>query len=140
MNWMRDSYNNLFFDYHTHSSATDVAKGFDADQWMSDVRDMGARAAIVFAVDACGCRFYRNGEVGWVHPGLPADLDLMGELIRAGHERGIKLIAYFNTVESEAVVLHRPDLRELDQQGKPKSDYEIYDGMVICWLGRSFQE
>src|SRR3954452_12919363 len=111
MNWMKNSYNNLFFDYHTHSSARDVAKDFDADRWMAEVEKMGAQAVSAFAVDAFGWRFYRKGGIGGVHPGLPRDLDLLGELIRAGHERGIKLITYFNTVESEAVAVHRPDLR-----------------------------
>jgi hypothetical protein len=139
-NWMQNSYNNLFFDYHTHSSATDVAKGFDADVWMDEVVKMGAKAVSAFAVDAFGWRFYRKGDMGWVHPGLPKDLDLLGELIRAARERDVKLVVYFNTVESEAVALHRPDLRELDVNRQPKSDYEIFDGIVICWLGRAFQE
>jgi uncharacterized lipoprotein YddW (UPF0748 family) len=139
-NWFENSYQNLFFDFHTHSSVPDVAAGLDADRWMREVRDLGAEAVSVFAVDAFGWRFYRQGEAGWVHPGLPEGLDLLGELTEAAHRNGVKAIAYFNTVESEAVALHRPDLRELDAERQPKSDYEIYEGMVICWLGRSFEE
>lgn len=140
MNWFKDSYKNLFFDFHTHSSASGVAEDFDADAWMGEVEKLGAEAVSVFAVDAFGWRFYRKGEHGWVHPRLPEGLDLLGELTRAAKARGIKTIAYFNTVESEAVALHRPEFRELDSDRVPKSDYEIYEGMVICWLGRSFQE
>jgi hypothetical protein len=139
-NWFTDSYKNLFFDFHTHSSARGVAAGFDADRWADGIAEMGVQAVSAFAVDAFGWRFYRRGTTGWVHPGLPEDLDLLGEITRACHERDMKVIAYFNTMNSEPVAMYRPEFRELDVHGNPKSDYEIFNGLAICWLSDAFDE
>lgn len=139
-NWFADSYKNLFFDLHTHSSARGVAEGFDADAWADRIKSLGVQAVSAFAVDGFGWRFYREGEHGWVHPGLPENLDLLGEIVSACHERDVRVIAYFNTMNSEPVAKYRPEFRELDVNGRPKSDYEIFNEAAICWLSSAFDE
>ncbi len=120
--WFLNSYRKLFFDFHTHSAVVDVAEGFDADRWADELVKSHVQAISLHTVCGYGWRYYREGKHGWVHPNLPEDLDLVGEMVRACHERDIKVIGYFFPRKSEMITKQHPEWLIKDKEGKPLAD------------------
>jgi len=116
--WFLNTYRKLFFDYHTQSTAVEVAKGFDADWWADELVNHHVQAISLHSMCAYGWKYYRKGKYGWVHPNLPEDIDLVGEMVRACHERDIKVIGYFNVMGSEPIAEHHPEWLMVDKEGK----------------------
>jgi hypothetical protein len=107
--WYRQSYRKLFFDYHTYQAALNVASQFDADHWAAQLEKTHVQAVSLHAYCNYGWRYYRKGKTGYVHPGLPEGLDLVEEVMQACHERGIRVIAYFNVHGGEAMDQYHPE-------------------------------
>ncbi len=83
----------LFFDFHTMPANPDVGKGFD----MKAIVDQFVKAGVKYVVFPARCNLgtaYYNTEIGTRHPALT--YDLLGDLTRACHRRGIKISAYIN--------------------------------------------
>ena len=83
----------LFFDFHTMPANPDVGKGFD----MEAITDRFVKAGVKYVVFPARCNLgtaYYNTEIGTRHPALT--YDLLGELTKACHRRGIKISAYIN--------------------------------------------
>lgn len=99
-NWHDQIYRKLFFDYHNHSGNWGLAENFNAGKWAEQLKAADAQGVSVFAKCAQGLRYYRKGNIGWVHPEMPAGLDMLGEQIDACHKRDIKVIAYYHTFGS----------------------------------------
>ncbi len=115
--WFTNSYRKLFFDFHTQRTAVDVAKGFDASRWADELVKNNVQAVSIHSSCEYGWRFYRKGKYGFIHPQLPPGTDLIGDITKACHERGIKVIAYFNVLISEPFVEHRPEWLARDREG-----------------------
>ena len=133
MNWYKESYRKLFFDFHTHSSAVEVAREFNAEKWAEELETTGAQAVSAFAKCGYGWRYYLDGKVGWLHPKLPSNLDMLGETIEACHKRGIKVIAYYHTFNSEPIAERFPEWIEKDSEGKAR-------GISICMISPLLEE
>jgi hypothetical protein len=114
--WFRNNYRKLFFDFHTQRTAVDVAKGFDASSWADEFVKNNVQVISIHSSCQYGWRYYHKGKYGLVHPQLPAKTDIIGD-IKACHERGIKVIAYFNVLISEPFVEHRPEWLARDRAG-----------------------
>jgi hypothetical protein len=131
--WYASSYRKLFFDFHSHSSAVGLASAFDAENWAERIKDANAQAVSVFVKGGQGWSFYRRGSVRYVHPQLPEGLDMLEEQIRAFHKRGLRVIGYYHTFNSEPVARDHPDWVMRDANGAPA-------GNSICMLGPLLEE
>lgn len=115
--WHDRIYRKLFFDYHNHASNWGLAENFDAEKWADQLMAADAQGVSVFAKCAQGWRYYRKGEVGWVHPEMPAGLDMLGSQVEACHKRGIKVIAYYHTFGSRNVEEQHPGWMAVNSRG-----------------------
>ena len=126
--WYDTSYRKLFFDFHSAGTATGLASDFDAERWAERVQQANAQAVSVFTKGGRGYSFYRKGSIRYIHPHLPSGLDMVEEQIAAFHKRGIRVIGYYHTFNSEPVARDHPDWIERDADGRPRNT-------SICMLG-----
>lgn len=133
MSWYERSFRKAFFDFHTHSSAVEVAKDFDADAWAEQLLKANVQAVSTIVQCKYGWRYYRKGSIGWVHPRLSKDLDIVGETINVCHERGIRVIGYYHTLGSEMLAATKPEWLERDPLGRPQDIW-------ICLLSPALEE
>jgi len=133
MSWYDTSYRKLFFDFHSKESAEGLAADFDAEAWADAIEAAHAQAASVFCKGGFGHAFYRKGRVGFVHPHMPAGLDMVEEQVEAFHKRGIRAIGYYHTFGSQPLARLRPEWRKVDAAGAPM-------GHSMCMLSPLFEE
>jgi hypothetical protein len=106
----------IHLDFHTMPGVYDVGRDFDAAQFAATLSDAGVDYITVFAKCNLGFAYYPT-QVGIVHPGLQAP-DLLGPMVSACHERGIRIAAYINTgLDHECSVRHR-DWLKLNAHGQ----------------------
>lgn len=133
MSWYDTSYRKLFFDFHSPGTAVGLARDFDAERWAQRVQDAGAQAVSVFTKCGYGYSFHRQGTVRYVHPQLPAGLDMLAAQTEALHRRGLRAIGYYHTFNSEPLAKDHPEWLERDVHGSPR-------GISICMMGPLAEE
>jgi len=133
MSWYDTSYRKLFFDFHSPGTTVGLAASFDAERWAERLLAAKAQAVSVFVKCGYGYSFYRKGEIRYVHPHLPAGLDMVQEQIDALHARGLKAIGYYHTFHSEPVARDHPEWRRIKADGTA-------DSLSICMLGPLAEE
>ena len=116
--WYLNSYRKLFFDFHTQRSAVDVAKGFDAERWAEQLEKAHVQAVSLHSLGNHGWSYYRKGKFRHVHPQMPSGMDIVEEVTKACHKRGIKVIGYFNLLHSEPIFDQHPDWIARDKDGE----------------------
>ncbi len=105
----------LFFDFHTMPANPDVGKGFD----FGAVTDWFVDAGVDYVVFPARCNLgtaYYDTEIGIRHPAL--EYDLLGELTRACHRRGIAVSAYINVGLSHEEGLRHREWLVLPESGE----------------------
>ncbi len=117
--WYATSYRKLFFDFHSHSSAAGLAADFDAEAWADRLVEANAQAVSVFTKCGFGWSFYQKGHIRYIHPQLPAGLDMLEAQITALHRRGLKAIGYYHTFNSEPVARDHPEWLRRGPDGEP---------------------
>lgn len=133
MSWYVKSFRKLFFDFHTPSTAVEVAEDFDAEAWADQLVKAHVQGVSTTVQCGYGWRYYRKGQIGWVHPKLPHNLDIVGETINACQKRGIHVIGYYATLESEMLKATRPEWSSRDALGQQL-------GRSICLLSPALEE
>jgi len=133
MSWYDTSYRKLFFDFHSPGTAVGLARDFDGERWAQRLQEAGAQAVSVFTKCGYGYSFYRQGSVRYVHPQLPAGMDMVAAQIEALHRRGLRAIGYYHTFNSEPIAKDHPDWVERDANGNPR-------GLSICMMGALAEE
>lgn len=131
--WYDSCYRKLFFDYHTQQSATEVGSQFNGAEWAEKLQAAGVQAVSSITKCGYGWRYYRKGKVGYVHPHLPEGLDILEDTVRECHKRGIRVIAYYHTFNSEPLSEARPEWRIRTADGEPV-------GIALCLLGGALEE
>jgi len=131
--WYATAYRKLFFDFHSQSTAVGLASAFDAEKWARRVEEANAQAVSVFTKCGRGWSFYRKGRVRYVHPQLPAGLDMLEEQIRTLHRRGIRAMGYYHVFGSEPLVRDRPGWVQRNAAGEASPT-------AICKLGPVVEE
>lgn len=116
--WPGQAYRKLFFDYHNHSTALGVAAAFDAPRWADQLVAAQVQAVSVCAKCMYGWSYYQKGSHRYVHPRLPAGLDMVEEQVQTLRERNIRAIGYYHTFGSEPVAKAHPDWLIVDKDGK----------------------
>jgi len=106
----------IHLDFHTMPGVYDVGRDFDAAQFAETLARASVDYITVFAKCNLGFAYYPT-KVGIVHPGLRTP-DLLGPMVAACHERGIRIAAYINTgLDHECSVRHR-DWLKLNARGQ----------------------
>jgi len=87
---------------------------FDVERYLRAFRDAHANAINAYAKDCFGYVYY-NTKIGTKLPNLK--IDLLGEITEIAPKMGLKVIAYFGTLDPLAVKKH-PDWSMKDIEGK----------------------
>lgn len=117
-NWHSDIYRKLFFDYHNHKANWGLASRFNAAEWAENLKNADVEAVSVFAKCAQGWRYYRKGEISWVHPEMPEGLDMLCMQVEECHKRGIRAIAYYHNFGSENLEKLHPEWLAVNARGE----------------------
>ena len=85
----------IHLDFHTGPNIPDVGKDFDPTAFAKTFKDAHIDSVTVFAKCHHGLLYYDTDRPER-HPGLPRELDLMGEQIKALHAVGIRAPIYLS--------------------------------------------
>lgn len=95
----------IHLDFHTMPKVDDVGADFNGKEFARTLKNAHADSVTVFAKCNLGFAYYPT-KIGIPHPGLQCDL--LGEMVKACHEEGIMVVAYFNAgLDHENALLHR---------------------------------
>jgi hypothetical protein len=103
-----------FYDFHTMPACPDVATRFDAGSFAEDLRESGVDYVVFPARCNLGMAYY-DTAVGIRHPSM--ERDLLGELVAACHQRGVRFCAYFNVGLSHEEGLRHRDWLAVTPEG-----------------------
>ncbi len=96
----------IHLDFHTMPGVYDVGENFDAEQFVGTLKNADVDYITVFARCNLGFSYYPT-RIGIPHPGLKKK-DLLGEMISACRNAGIRAAAYFNAgLDHEHALRHR---------------------------------
>lgn len=105
----------LFFDFHTMPANPDVGKDFDAEALAAIFAQAGVDYVVFPARCNLGIAYYPT-KIGTPHPSLHCDI--VGNLTRACHRRGIRVSAYINLGLSHEEGLRHRDWLVLPENGE----------------------
>jgi len=131
--WYGTRYWKLFFDFHSPGATAGLAAAFDAERWADRVRATGAQAISACTKCGYGYSFYQKGHMRYQHPHLPPGLDMLAEQIVAFHGRGIRVIGYYHTCNSEPIAAEHPEWLQRDEEGTPHD-------IQVCLLSPLLEE
>lgn len=96
----------LHFDFHTQAEIEDFGKNINPAEIAQMFKDANAEYINFFARCNKGFSYYPT-KVGKPHPYL--NFDLLGEMIKECHARGLGITAYANGVLNHAVLIEKPE-------------------------------
>jgi hypothetical protein len=105
----------VHLDFHTSPFIPDVAQDFDPEEFAQTLLEARVNSINIFARCHHGYCYYPT-KVGKMHPSLKRDL--LGEMIEALHQKGIRCPIYTSVVWDELSASEHPDWRQIDAQGK----------------------
>ena len=116
--WVDDHVRRIHMDFHTPEvSPETVVKRFDAERYVATLADAHVNSLVSFAKDHHGNAYYRTA-LGHRHAGLPDSVDMLGDLIAAGHARGMRVLAYFSVGWLTPVERAHPEWMERNPAGE----------------------
>lgn len=117
----------VHLDFHTGPAVPDVGRDFDADSFARTFADAHVDSVTVFAKCHHGMLYYDTDRPER-HPGLPRNLDLLGQQIEALHAVGIRAPIYLSVQVDEWAANEHPEWVALDadlrQAGNPRTAFE----------------
>ncbi|WP_369018139.1 alpha-L-fucosidase [Thermatribacter velox] len=105
----------VHLDFHTSPFIPDVAQDFDPEEFAQTLLEARVNSINIFARCHHGYCYYPT-KVGKMHPSLKRDL--LGEMIEALHQRGIRCPIYTSVAWDELSASEHPDWRQIDSQGR----------------------
>ena len=103
--WKRFPKRAVHLDFHTPPGIKDLGCKLNGKEFAKTLKDAGVEYVNVFAKCNMGFCYYPT-KVGYIYPGLKKDL--LGEMVSACHDEGIKVAAYFNVgLSHEHALRHR---------------------------------
>ncbi len=105
----------VHLDFHTSEFLPDIGKAFDKKQFQKAIKLGKLNSITVFAECHHGWSYYPT-KYGKMHPNL--DFDLMGEMIEAAHEIGVRIPIYITVGWSANDAKTRPEWLQKDKDGK----------------------
>ena len=116
--WFNQYIRRIHMDFHTPEHASDIRMDqFDAERYVKILKDARVNSLVTFAKGHHGNSYY-NTLIGHKHNGLPAGVDMMGELIDECHMNGMKVLSYYSVGWLTPVAKNHPEWMERNQQGE----------------------
>ena len=112
---MRPIHRAIHFDFHTMPGIHDIGRCFDADVFAQRLADAHVDYINFFAHCNVGFAYYPS-KYAIPYPGLK--FDLLGEVVRACHERDIGVTAYINVGIMHEQLLRHPEYCRVDKDGR----------------------
>jgi hypothetical protein len=106
----------IHLDFHTGPHIPDVGRDFDADEFARTFADANVDSVTLFAKCHHGLLYYDTRHPAR-HPGLPANLDLLGEQIEALHRRRIRAPIYLSVQCDEYAADAHPEWLAITPEG-----------------------
>ncbi len=108
-------YREIHLDFHTAPAIPDIGIDFDPVEFVQVLQQAHVNSITVFAKCHHGFSYYPT-EVGVPHPHLKRP-DLMGEMIEACHNAGIRIPIYTTLVWDELAWETHPEWRQISPDG-----------------------
>jgi hypothetical protein len=105
----------IHLDFHTSPLIEDIASEFDVDAFVKTLKAAHVNSITCFAKCHHGVSYYPT-KVGVVHPHLK--FDLLGAMIRACHDEGIRVPVYYSVCWDNQVATLHPEWVQCDQDGR----------------------
>lgn len=124
-------YRQIHMDFHTSPHINEVGEKFNADEFVSTLKDARVNSINLFAKCHHGMYYYPT-KIGTMHPGLK--FDLLGEQIKACRDKGIRVCAYTTVVWNEDWADRHPEWMQIDMEGTlgcKKPFYGGYNGLPL---------
>lgn len=103
--WQKFPKRAVHLDFHTPPGIKDLGRDFNPREFAKTLLDAGVQYVNVFAKCNMGFSYFPT-KCGTIYPGLKRDL--LGEMVSACHDEGIKVAAYFNVgLSHEQALKHR---------------------------------
>ncbi len=124
----------VHMDFHTSPLIPGIAADFDPAAFARTLQDAHVDSVTCFAVCHHGLSYYPT-KVGTVHPHLSRDL--LGEQIKACHDRGIRVPGYVTVVWNEQQATLHPEWRQIQPDGRvvgrrPVGPIGTHDWQWLC--------
>lgn len=121
----------IHFDFHTLPGIGDIASEWDAEKFARTLKN--ANVEFINATAQCNVGYsYYPTKWGAVYPGLKTDM--FGELVKACHREGIKVIGYVSTgLNHEACIKHPQWCRMLKDGRTVYTELSEYYYRVPCY-------
>lgn len=116
----------LHLDFHNPAGVPDIGADFDEMEFAQTVRRAGFDGLTVFAMGSHGHCYFPTRK-GRSHPSLRQDL--LGGMVRACREVGLKVAAYFSVGCNSYA---RSEWVQIDKGGKPRSFLEQGGYQMVC--------
>lgn len=104
----------VHLDFHTSPAIPGVGEDFNADEFIRTLQLGHVNSVTVFAKCHHGYSYYPT-QIGTVHPSLKRDL--LGEMVSACHEAGIRICAYTTVTWDELAWENHPEWRQVKPDG-----------------------
>ena len=104
----------VHLDFHTSPLISDVGVDFDPQEFVRTLQEAHVNSITVFAKCHHGYSYYPT-KVGTPHPHLQCDL--LGEMIEACHQAGIRVPVYITVVWDELAFAEHPEWRQVTPEG-----------------------
>jgi len=109
----------VHLDFHTSESIPDIGINFNAEQFASTLSGAHVNSITCFSRGHHGWMYYPSKKFPEkIHPHLKCT-DLLGEQIKACHDRGINVPVYLPIQWDHLVAARHPEWLVLDEQGRP---------------------
>ena len=137
---MRDIHRHIHFDFHTMPGITDFNKDWDPAKFAQ----MMADAHVDYINFAAGCNLgfsYYKTKLGIEYPGMKGDM--LGDVIRECHARGIGVTAYINIGLMHELAHRHPEWLRVNKEGTTTLSQErVQDNFfrMMCYNSRGYHE
>ncbi len=98
----------VHLDFHTGPWVPDIGRDFNPEEFARTFKEAHVDSVTVFAMCHHGHLYY-NTDHPARHPGLPDDLDLLGQQVEALHREGIRAPIYLSVQCNEYAANEHPD-------------------------------
>lgn len=114
------------FDFHIGENISAIH--LDLPRYFDQLQAAGVGSLTFMTKDAMGVSYY-DTKVGRRNRHLPEDI--LARAVELAHERGLRLVAYYNTSLNDYLDVEHPDWRQVDAQGESPYVFRQYTAMCM---------
>ncbi|MBQ9252233.1 MAG: alpha-L-fucosidase [Clostridia bacterium] len=119
--WTKGNYRRNLMDMHIDDWNEEFLSRINVQEYVDALEDAGVQCAMVKAKSHTGLCYW-PAEIGRMHRGLKG-YDFFGEMVKACHEKGIAVIAYYSQIFDNWAYDQHPDWRLVAPDGKNFREY-----------------